>query len=75
MMLMGLWGCFQTMIEPEVAQNSALGQGLEFGFAFGKTGDYRFDLQMAFGAQQYNTLTDWGISAKGCHSPFYAFFV
>ena len=75
MMLMGLWGCFQTMIEPEVAQNAALGQGLEFGFPFGSTGDYRFDLQMAFGATQYNTLTSWGIAAKGCHSPFYAFFV
>lgn len=75
MMLMGLWGCFQTMIEPEVAQNSALGEGLEFGFPFGQTGDYRFDLQMAFNASQYNTLIEWGIAAKGCHSPFYAFFV
>ncbi|MCQ3908535.1 MAG: hypothetical protein MJ200_03130 [Mycoplasmoidaceae bacterium] len=45
------------MIEPEVGQNSALGQGLEFGFPFGSTGDYRFDLQMAAGASQYNTLT------------------
>lgn len=76
MMLMGLWGCFQTMIEPEVAQNTALGQGLEFGFPFATKGDYRFDLQMAWGANQYNTLSfDWSISAKGSTSPFYALFV
>lgn len=75
MMLMGLWGCFQSMIDSTVAQNSAIGQGLEFGFPFATTGDYRFDLQMAAGATQYNTLTDWGIAGTGCHSPFYAFFV
>lgn len=76
MMLMGLWGCFQSMIEKTVAQNSAIGQGLEFGFPFAQTGDYRFDLQMAAGATQYNTLSfDWSISAKGAHSPFYALFV
>lgn len=76
MMLMGLWGCFQSMIEKTVTQNAALGRGLEFGFPFAQTGDYRFDLQMAAGASQYNTLSfDWSISAKGAHSPFYALFV
>ncbi len=75
MMLMGLWGCFQTMFDPTVAQNATIGHGLEFGFPFASTGDYRFDLQMAIDANQYNTLTTWGIAATGCHSPFYAFFV
>lgn len=75
MMLMGLWGCFQTMVDPTVAQNSTIGHGLEFGFPFATTGDYRFDLQMAAGANQYNTLTSWGIGGVGAKSPFYAFFV
>lgn len=77
MMLMGLWGCFQTMIEPEVAQNATIGQGLEFGFPFGTKGDYRFDLQMGIGANQYNTVNvfHWAISGKGSTSPFYALFV
>ena len=57
MMLMGLWGCFQTMVDPTVAQNSSIGQGLEFGFPFSTTGDFRFDLQMSITATQYNTLT------------------
>ncbi|MCQ2747825.1 MAG: hypothetical protein MJ223_00890 [Mycoplasmoidaceae bacterium] len=45
------------MIDKTVMQNSAIGQGLEFGFPFGTTGDYRFDLQMAPNSAQYNTLT------------------
>lgn len=71
MMLMGLWGCFQSMFDPTVAQNSAIGVGLEFGFPFGTTGDYRFDLQMASGAYQYNIFTNWSLA----HGPFYGFFV
>ena len=71
MMLMGLWGCFQSMFDPAVAQNSAIGVGLEFGFPFGTTGDFRFDLQMAAGAYQYNIFTNWSLA----HGPFYAFFV
>ncbi len=55
MMLMGLWGCFQTMVDPTVAQNTAMGQGLEFGFPFASTGDYRFDLQASLASGQYNT--------------------
>ncbi|XQP55836.1 MAG: membrane protein insertase YidC [Mycoplasmoidaceae bacterium] len=76
MMLMGLWGCFQSMGDGTINQNPALGNGLEFGFPFATTGDYRFDLQMAITASQYNTLSfDWWISGVGCHSPFYALFV
>lgn len=76
MMLMGLWGCFQTMVDPTVSQNSLIGRGLEFGYPFATTGDYRFDLQMAIDANQYNSLTfQWGISGVGPTSPFYALFV
>lgn len=76
MMLMGLWGCFQSMWDPTIMQNPAIGHGLEFGYPFASTGDYRFDLQMAIGSNQYNTLTaSWWIAGNGPHSPFYAFFV
>ncbi len=71
MMLMGLWGCFQSMFDKTVSQNSAIGVGLEFGFPFGTTGDYRFDLQMSAGAYQYNTFTNWSL----LYGPFYGFFV
>jgi len=71
MMVMGLWGCFQTMVDPNVAQNSSIGVGLEFGFPFGTTGDFRFDLQMAAGAHQYNTFYQWSMA----YGPFYALFV
>ncbi len=71
MMLMGLWGCFQSMADPNVAQNALIGNGLEYGFPFAQTGDYRFDLQMAWDANQYNTFTNWSL----VHGPFYGFFV
>lgn len=76
MMLMGLWGCFQSMFDPTSAQNSAIGVGLEFGFPFGTTGDYRFDLQMAMNAHQYNTFWAWtcAMGGKG-YGPFYGLFV
>ena len=71
MMVIGLWGCFQSMWDPTVATNSSLGNGLEFGFLYGTTGDYRFDLQAAPGAQ-YNTFSsEWTM----VYGPFYAFFV
>ena len=71
MMLMGLWGCFQSMWDPRIAQNSTLGAGMEYGFAFGTTGDFRFDLQMSADATQYNTFTNFTFA----YGPFYAFFV
>lgn len=73
MMLMGLWGCFQSMFDPSVSQNSQIGVGLEFGFPFGKTGDYRYDLQMAAGANQYNIFSSEQWTIK--YGPFYGFFV
>jgi YidC/Oxa1 family membrane protein insertase len=39
MMVMGLWGCFQTMWDGSVSTNNTIGSGLEFGFPFGQTGD------------------------------------
>lgn len=64
------------MADPTIAQNGVIGHGLEFGYPFATKGDYRFDLQMAFGANQYNTLSfNWSISGTGPTSPFYALFV
>jgi len=71
MMLMGLWGCFQSMFDPRVLQNSNVGVGLEFGFPFASTGDFRYDLQMAVDAHQYNTFVNFSFA----YGPFYAFFV
>lgn len=71
MMLMGLWGCFQSMFDPTVSQNAVIGNGLEFGFPFGTTGDFRFDLQMSSTATQYNTFSSWSMN----HGPFYGLFV
>ena len=59
------------MFDPTVAQNAQIGVGLEFGFPFGQTGDYRFDLQMSVGAHQYNTFSNWSLN----YGPFYGFFV
>ena len=76
MMLMGLWGCFQSMFDKTIAQNSTIGVGLEFGFPFGKTGDYRFDLQAAPDAHQYNTFINWTCAMPGKgYGPFYGLFV
>jgi len=75
MMLMGLWGCFQSMFDPRVAQNSNVGVGLEFGFPFGTTGDFRFDLQASADAHQYNTFIQWSANLNTGYGPFYAFFV
>lgn len=71
MMLMGLWGCFQSTFDKTVSHNATLGSGLEFGFAYGTTGDYRYDLQMGANVTQYNTFSDWTIT----YGPFYAIFV
>ncbi|MDR3257395.1 MAG: membrane protein insertase YidC [Mycoplasmataceae bacterium] len=69
-MIMGLWGCFQTMWDGSVATNSSIGAGLEFGFPFGKTGDWRYDVAGAAG-QQYHTFSEWTMS----YGPFYGLFV
>lgn len=70
--LMGLWGCFQTMAQPELATSVTLGNGLEFGFPIGTTGDYRYDLSSAFGSQYYTfSSNNWGFE----YGPFFALFV
>ncbi|MDR1991650.1 MAG: membrane protein insertase YidC [Mycoplasmataceae bacterium] len=70
MMIMGLWGCFQTMWDGTVSTNSTIGSGLEFGFPFGQTGDWRYDLSASIG-QQYHTFSQWTMA----YGPFYAIFV
>ena len=76
MMLMGLWGCFQTMIDPKTLQNPSIGMGLEYGFPFGTTCDFRFDLQMHPDASQYNSFIKWSCQAGDAgYGPFYGLFV
>lgn len=38
-MLMGLWGCFQSMGDNTVGTDVNIGSGLEFGFRFGTSGN------------------------------------
>lgn len=70
-MLMGLWGCFQTMVDNNVSINTNIGAGLEFGFDFGTTGNWLYDLSSNSLYSQYHTFTDWTLD----YGPFYAFFV
>lgn len=70
--LMGLWGCFQALAEPEIRVDTTLGNGFEFGFPIGKTSDYRYDLSSNFNSQFYNfSSNNWGFQ----YGPFFAFFV
>ena len=71
MMLMGLWGCFQSSFDKTVTQNTTMGAGMEFGFPYGTTGDFRYDLQIGVGVDQYNTFSEWTM----VYGPFYAIFV
>lgn len=71
LLLMGLWGCFQTMVEPETKTDVVIGQGLEFGYLWGQTGDWRYDLFSNGSTSQYYTFVNWGFQ----YGPFYAFFV
>ena len=68
--VMGLWGCFQTTFDTKVASSTTIGSGLEFGFIFGTTGDWRYDL-CGSPYQQFHTFTNWTMD----YGPFYALFV
>lgn len=70
LLLMGLWGCFQTMIEPEVKTNLVVGTGLEFGFLTGTT-DFRYLLSRSSGEYFAFSTNNWTME----YGPFYAFFV
>lgn len=65
-----LWGCFQTFSQPYTVNVASLGQGLEFGYAAGTTGDYRFDLESA-STGTYWTFTDYTLA----FGPFISWFV
>lgn len=71
--LMGLWGCFQTMVESQTKTDVNFGQGMEFGYLFGTSGDFRYDLQSSNGTGQYYTfaLQNWGMQ----YGPFFGLFV
>lgn len=70
LMLMGLWGCFQTMWDSNIMTSTEIGSGLEFAFPYGTTGDWRYDLQ-GNPNTQYHTMWNWTMD----YGPFYAFFV
>lgn len=68
--VMGMWGCFQTSFDPTVASSQAIGSGLEYGFNFGTTGLYQYDVgSTAF--NQNHVFTYWSMQ----YGPFYAWFV
>lgn len=70
-MLMGLWGCFQSMGDNTVATVVNIGSGLEFGFDFGKTGNWLYDLSAGGLYTQFHSFSSWSLD----YGPFYAFFV
>ena len=71
MFVMGLWGCCQTSFDSTTSQNLNVGSGLEYGYQFGTTGDYSFDVQASPNFSQYSTFTKWSMT----YGPFYAFFI
>ena len=66
----GLWGCFQSSFDPTVASSTEIGSGLEFGFLFGTTGNYIYDLSSS-STQQFHSFTSWTLE----YGLFYALFV
>ncbi|MDQ0513813.1 YidC/Oxa1 family membrane protein insertase [Mycoplasmoides fastidiosum] len=65
-----LWGCFQQFGQPYVITIPSVGQGLEFGFNSGTTGDWRFDLAAA-GTGDYWVFSEYTIT----YGPFLSWFV
>ncbi len=76
LLLMGLWGCFQSMAEPETKTSVILGQGLEFGYLpFMGVTDPRYVLStngLSQGLGWYGYSID---RFSFDYGPFYAFFV
>lgn len=68
--IIGLWGCTQTLAQPWTGTNQLLGSGLEIGYNFGTTGDYRYDLQ-SNNVGPYFTFSDYTLA----YGPFYGWFV
>lgn len=68
--VMGLWGCFQSSFDSTVSTSKNIGSGLEFGFNFGQTGNWQYDL-MSSSLDQYHTFNSWTMA----YGPFYAWFV
>lgn len=68
--VVGLWGCTQILAEPWTGTSPTLGAGLEIGYTYGTTGDYRYDLQ-SNGQSPYFTFDNFTMA----YGPFYAWFV
>ncbi|WP_391591845.1 membrane protein insertase YidC [[Mycoplasma] cavipharyngis] len=65
-----LWGCFQQYGQSYVITVPSVGQGLEFGFDPGTTGDWRFDLASA-GTGEYWVFSQYTLT----FGPFIAWFI
>jgi len=69
-MVIGLWGCTQSMWDSSISSDPTIGQGLEFGYDPGTTGDYRFDLNGNYEAF-HNSFSHYTLD----YGPFYGWFV
>jgi YidC/Oxa1 family membrane protein insertase len=67
---MGLYGCFQFMGDPTLKTSNYLGDGMEFGLAYGTTGDYYYDVVGSLNPG-YFTFTNFSFN----YGPFFAFFI
>jgi len=68
--VMGLWGCTQTMWDSQVKTSTSIGEGMEFGFAAGTSNDFRFDVG-SNGALGYHPFDHFTMQ----YGPFYGLFV
>lgn len=68
--VIGLWGCTQTYSEPWTVSNPRIGVGLEIGYNYGVTGDYRYDLTSS-NIGPYFSFANYQLS----YGPFLAWFV
>lgn len=65
-----LWGCLQSFTQPYTNTNPTVGQGLEYGYPAGITGDYRFDVSWEHTGKLY-FFYDFTFA----NGPFIGFFV
>lgn len=67
---MGLWGCIQMSADHTVKSSTTIGQGMEFGFAYGTTGNYLFDVGSS-STNGYYIFSSFNFN----YGPFFAIFV
>ncbi|QZX49155.1 membrane protein insertase YidC [Mycoplasma sp. E35C] len=69
-LVIGLWGCTQFYAEPWTVSNPKIGVGLEIGYNYGTTGDYRYDLASSNNGAYFN-FSEYSLS----YGPFLAWLV